>query len=126
MGADSYLWSTGDTTASPTILPLESQTYSVTGFSKEHCSTTAYINVKVRTDKGEMVVCPNPANDKVIISMPLIDEVEILNLFGQPIDHVDAHREAVEIDVSRYVNGVYIVHVREMSKHSYKKLIVRH
>ena len=126
VGADSYLWSTGDTTASPTILPLESQTYSVTGFSKEHCSTTAYINVKVRTDKGEMVVCPNPANDKVIISMPLIDEVEILNLFGQPIDHVDAHREAVEIDVSRYVNGVYIVHVREMSKHSYKKLIVRH
>lgn len=125
-GAHTYLWSTGDTTASLTILPLEDQIYSVTGFSKDYCNTTAYINVKVRTDKREMVLCPNPANDKVTIAMPLIDEVEIFNLFGQPIARVNANRKAVELDVSRYVNGVYIVHVREMSKHSYKKLIIRH
>ena len=34
--------------------------------------------------------------------------------------------EAVKLDVSHYANGVYIIHVRELSKHKYKKLVVRH
>ena len=125
-GADTYLWSTGDTTASITVIPLEDKLYTVTGFSEFGCGSFTFVYVKVKNNSNEMVLFPNPANDKVKIHMPIIEEVEILNLFGQPIDHVEAHREAVEIDVSRYVNGVYIVHVREMSKHSYKKLIIRH
>ena len=127
-GADSYLWSTGDTTQYITVTPKENKTYFVTGFSQHGCK--AMTSVKVQISKGDqeeqLVLFPNPANDKVVVVMPLIDEVEILNLFGQPITRMSAHREAVEIDVSRYANGVYIVHVREMQNHSYKKLIIKH
>ena len=30
----------------------------------------------------EIVIYPNPANDKVEIYTPLIDEVEVFNIFG--------------------------------------------
>lgn len=125
-GADTYLWSTGDTTTTITIVPLKDNSYSVTGYTQHGCHTTA--NVKVRTTliDDDLVLFPNPANDKVKIHMPLIDKVEVLNLFGDTIEQVNANRDVVELDVSHYLDGVYIVHVQQLSKHNYKKLIVRH
>ena len=125
-GADSYLWSTGDTTESITIYPMVDKRYSVTGFSKNGCSTEASVLVRVFDEIDEVVVYPNPASNKVEIYMPLIDEVEVLNLLGTRIDHADTNREVVELDVSHYDSGVYIVHVKCLSNHYYKKLIIQH
>ena len=69
---------------------------------------------------------PNPASDHVEIFMPLIDELELLNLNGERITHVKGHRQTVELDVSPFPNGVYIVHIRCLDKHYYSKLIVNH
>lgn len=126
-GADSYLWSTGDTTNRITVSPKESQTYSVTGFSKQECKSRAYIKVTIDAlSDGEIIIYPNPANDIVEIDMPLIDEVEIFNLYGVRIEQIDAEREAVLLDVSHYCNGIYFVHVRCLKKHYYKKLVIQH
>ena len=125
-GADSYLWSTGDTTESITVYPMVDKRYTVTGFSKNGCSTEASVLVRVFNEGDEMVVYPNPASSKVEIYMPLIDEVEVLNLLGTRVDHVNANREVVELDVSHYDSGVYIVHVKCLSNHHYKKLIIQH
>ena len=125
-GADTYLWSTGETTRCITIYPISDKTYTVTGFSSEGCSQTAEITVKVTYDAIDAILFPNPAKEKITIDKPLIDEVEVFNLFGERVDHIFAHKKKVELDVSHYDSGIYIVHVRCISNHSYQKLIIQH
>ena len=125
-GADTYLWSTGDTTQTITICPLVDKTYSVTGVSESGCSSTASVKVQIANTTEEMVLYPNPANDKVEIFMPLLDEVEIFNLLGEPMTRVMANRQPVQLDVSHYDSGIYIVHARQLHNHSYKKLVINH
>ena len=73
-----------------------------------------------------MVLFPNPANDKVKIYMPLIEEVEVFNQLGILMDHAKTNREVVELDTSAYPSGVYVVHVRQLNNHNYSKLIIQH
>ena len=129
-GADSYIWSTGDTTDRIIIYPKENKIYSVTGFLNG-CSSMAKVIVKIDPSNDghsgdETLIFPNPANDKVEIYAPLIDEVEVFNLFGVSIERIKTDREAVTMDVSPYPSGVYIVHVRQLNNHYYKKLIIQH
>ena len=125
-GADRYLWSTGDTTQTITVCPLVDKTYTVTGFSESGCSSMSSVKVKISNATDGIVLYPNPASDKVEIYMPFIDEVEVLNLFGEPKERVSANRQPVLLDVSDYDSGMYVVHVRQMYNHYYKKLVVRH
>jgi len=46
-GADSYVWSTGETTSAVEVNPVETTTYSVTGFSINGCQITKEITVTV-------------------------------------------------------------------------------
>lgn len=126
-GADSYLWSTGDTTACITLLPKQDKIYSVTGYNTNGCHETASVGVRVtNTNLSDIVLFPNPANDKVIVNMYHISAVEILNLYGVPIEHFETNQEALEIDVSHYAGGVYFIHVIRANNHYYTKLIINH
>ena len=125
-GADSYLWSTGDTTQSITVSPKTDQTYTVRGFSKDGCSNTASVTVRVSNEIDDLALYPNPANNKVEIYMPLIDEVEVFNLLGTQMERVKAERKVVELDTSAYPSGVYVVHIRQLNNHTYAKLIIQH
>lgn len=55
-----------------------------------------------------------------------LDEVEVYDLFGKRVAHVEAHRHATELDLSRLPNGVYIVEAKQLKNHYYDKLIVCH
>ena len=125
-GADSYLWSTGETTESILIYPFTDRAYTVTGFLQDGCSNTASIMVKIINEADEMVLYPNPAGSRTTIYKPLIDEVEVFDLLGVRMDHIDTNRQLVELDVSHYTNGVYIVHIRCLNNHYFQKLVVRH
>ena len=125
-GADSYLWSTGETTESITIFPFTDRAYTVTGCLQNGCSSTATIMVKVINEADEMVLYPNPANDRIEIYKPLIDEVEVFDLMGVRMDRIEANRQLVVLDVSQYASGIYFVHIRCMNNHYFQKLVVRH
>ena len=125
-GADTYLWSTGDTTSSITVSPVIDMTYTVRGFSEEGCEVTKTIDVKVTMDTEEIVLFPNPAQNILNVYMPLIDEVEILNLFGECVRHAQVERDVATLDVSNLPNGIYIVHVRELYKHFYRTFVICH
>lgn len=124
-GADSYLWSTGDTTASILVSPVKEQVYFVTGYARNGCDVNARIKVQVDTSK-ELMIYPNPASDKTTINMFEIDGVDLYDLFGKRVAHVDAHRHAVELDVSKFPDGVYIVEVKQLKNLYHGKLIVCH
>lgn len=125
-GAETYLWSTGDTTASITVSPVTNMTYTVTGFTENGCGITETVTVKVTEETEEIALYPNPAHNIINIYMPLIDEVELLNLFGESVRRVKTEREVVTLDVSDLPSGFYVVHVRELSKHFYKTLVICH
>ena len=124
-GADSYSWSTGDTTASIWVSPEKESTYIVTGYSSNGCPVDARIKVYIDTTK-KLLLYPNPASDKTTVNMHELDEVEVYDLFGKRVAHVEAHRHATELDLSRLPNGVYIVEAKQLKNHYYDKLIVCH
>lgn len=125
-GADSYLWSTGDTTAQITVMPETDMTYTVKGTSVNGCNDKASVTVTVRKNPDTLLFFPNPANNKVKIFIPEIQYVEILTLDGQRLDYIDANSRYVVLDVNHYANGLYLVHVGQSSNHYYRKLVVQH
>ena len=126
-GADAYLWSTGETTASIIVSPKEGKTYSVKGYSQNKlCDKTVSVTVKVKNEEGKVTMFPNPASDMVEINISFIDEVEVFNLLGERICHIKANREAVKLDVSDYPAGIYIVQVKQLKNLYFEKLVVGH
>ena len=122
-GADSYLWSTGDTTATIWVSPEKEQYYFVTGYNRNGCHVDARVKVYLDTTK-RLMLYPNPANDRVTVDMYEIDEVELYDLFGKCLVHVDANRHAVALDLSQYPSGVYIVVVKQLKNLYHEKLFV--
>lgn len=124
-GADTYLWSTGDTTATITVAPEKEQTYTVTGFSRTGCS--AYDIVIVSVDQTVALrLYPNPARDKTTVNMFELDEVNLYDLYGKRVIHIDANRHATEVNLSQLPSGVYIVQAKRLKNNYYDKLIVLH
>ena len=126
-GADTYIWSTGETTESIIVSPKTDKIYSVKGFTNVNgCYKTVSVTVKVKNFEDEVVMFPNPASDMVEINISFIDEVEVFNLLGERICHIKANHEAVNLDVSKFPAGIYIVQVKQMKNFYVGKLIVGH
>lgn len=127
-GADTYLWSTGDTTTRIVVYPEKDQYYHVTGSNESGCSSSKQIKVNVvegnKTD--DISLFPNPANDIVNIFKKNIDEVVVFNVLGEPVDRLNANRENTVLDVSQYENGIYIVMVRVLNYRYYTRLVIQH
>ena len=124
-GADTYLWSTGDTTATITVAPEKETTYIVTGYSSTGCSSTSRVKVRIDTTK-KLLLYPNPAGNTTTVNMHELDEVSLYDLFGKRVAHADAHRHAVHLDLSDIPNGVYVVEAKQLKNCYYDKLIVCH
>ncbi len=124
-GADSYLWSTGDTTATITVAPEKETTYLVTGFSRNGCPADTRVKVRVDTTK-KLLLYPNPAGNSTTVNMHEIDEVSLYDLFGKRAVHTEANRHAVTLNLSDLPNGVYIVEVKQLKNCYYDKLVVCH
>ncbi len=75
---------------------------------------------------GHISIYPNPAEDNFIIEADDITQIEIYNTVGQMVERVDADDDSVEINVSAYNSGIYMMKITLNNGQTYtEKVVVR-
>lgn len=75
-------------------------------------------------DENEAILFPNPTNGIVNVSTKeVIDQVIVLDLLGRELQNVNSNTNLVEIDLSNYTSGNYILKVVSKNKVSSFKVI---
>lgn len=120
MGANTYSWSTGATTAIINIAPTVSTIYNVTG-TLTGCSKkiNAYVIVNgcvgiEELSKELIKIYPNPANQILTIDLhELATEktIEIYDEFGKLVLSKTTVEPLLKLDVSTFHSGIYLVKV---------------
>lgn len=114
-GADSYLWSTGETTASITVYPTATATYSVVG-TTNGCDDEAEATVNVTVGVGEnelenTKIYPNPTNGELKIECLGMREISVFMPNGQCVENIYVNDDAYTLNMSEYKSGVYYVKI---------------
>ena len=132
-GAQTYLWNTGDTTASITVSPVVPTRYSVVGTTQYGCVDSASTTVKCLETSiataGEMQfrVYPNPVSPKsqLTVESAGMETITVYNMLGKTIAQINANgATGVEIDVKDFVQGVYVICVTDTKGRSGRKAFV--
>jgi len=140
-GGDTYLWSTGETTASITINPTVTTTYTVTVSNAESID---YDEVLITVDEDcsgtgnkypekEMKVFPNPSTG--VVNIELNGYANALNvtlysmngskIFSEVIDNYSPDKVLKRtIDLTRYGRGVYFVRLTNNGTVQTKKVLI--
>ena len=125
-GADSYVWSNGETTASITVSPNETTTYTVTG-TTDNCQSTAEVTVEVtqgvKENAGTISVFPNPVDNIVTVAADNIVRVRLYDITGQLILDNNESGNAVVIDMSGLAKGQYLLQVSTKTNVVTQKLV---
>ena len=128
-GADTYLWSTGEATASITVRPTENTVYSVIGYNEEGCEAEVQHSIAVSGTSiteaalAHISVVPNPADSEVRIDAEGLKQVSVYNATGAKMKVSTA---SGHIDTSAWRNGVYFLHITTENGQFVQKLVVRH
>lgn len=114
-GADTYVWSTGETEASITVTPEETTKYSVVG-TKDGCEGNAEFTVEVAlsVEENESVdanVYPNPTQGELAIECDAMKELTIVMPNGQVVEKINVNDDRCSLDMSEYNSGVYYIKI---------------
>jgi hypothetical protein len=132
-----YLWSTGETTA--TINATAPITYSVTVTNTQTgCTKTDEIKVKFATSTAQITteidkinVFPNPVKDLITIDTRKLDEsdlqISIIDITGKVVQsQYFGNSDFIQVDVSNITAGVYFLKFSnaQFEKIGFKKIVV--
>lgn len=114
-GADSYLWSTGETAAIITVSPEETTTYSVVG-TKDGCEGTAEVTVNVTVGVEEVnfvgaKIYPNPTEGELKIECKEMQEIIVYKPTGQIIEQIVIDANEQTLNIGNYETGIYFVKI---------------
>lgn len=114
-GADTYVWSTGETTSSIIVTPEVTTKYSVVG-TKDGCEGNAEFTVEVALGLGEnesvdAKVYPNPTQGELTIECVAMKELTIVMPNGQVVERININDDIYMLDMSEYNSGVYYIKI---------------
>ena len=128
-GGASYLWSTGDTTNYIVVAPEHDSTYYVTVYNIWGCSVTESITVLNATGIGEsaisMDVFPNPVTHMLNIQATEMKSLRISDMLGQVLLEQQATGDNMQIDMSQYASGAYLLYVTTKDGVAARKIVKR-
>lgn len=116
-GAENYIWDTGETTASITVSPTETTTYSVIGINGDHCIDIAEVTVEVNllgideNANQQVNLYPNPTTGNVKIQCKDMKCVTIMTTTGQIVSKATIDSDETTINFDGLPAGIYIVGV---------------
>lgn len=120
-GASAYLWNTGDTTASITVSPVNTTTYTVTGTIENGCYDIASATVQLPMSvadhaQGERVsLYPNPATTSIVLQADedgaLIREITLYDAAGRVLYHSGSNVGRTEINIKGWGSGIYFARI---------------
>ncbi|MBR3412935.1 MAG: T9SS type A sorting domain-containing protein [Bacteroidales bacterium] len=124
-GADSYVWSTGDTSATIGVCPTHTATYTVTGYRKG-CSSeasTTILSINDPRTQPSVAIYPNPAQQEVTIQADGIISIDVVNIMGQTILHKTINSDCTRLDLRNFADGVFFIRINMPNSTVVRKLI---
>ena len=126
-GAESYLWSTGDSTPCIAVCPNTTATYSVVGY-RGGCSgeaSTTLLSINPTDANSQVSLYPNPAHHQVTVAAQHILSVQLINVMGQVVSRQQVDAPKVNIDLQNMPQGIYFVRVETPNSTTTSKLVVK-
>ncbi len=123
-GADTYVWSNSATSASISVSPSVTTTYTLEGFSTNGCSAISIITQSVSTCIGineltqndiQIKIYPNPTASKFSIETKMPIHVTVFNALGKEIYRDALYNEMNNIDLSDFSDGLYFVKINHQN-----------
>ena len=114
-GADSYVWSTGETTAMITISPDVTTTYTVVG-TRNGCEGTAEVTVNVTVGVEDnfamnFKIYPNPTNGELKVECAGMQEIIVFMPNAQMVEKVNVNADNYVLDMNEYKSGIYYLKI---------------
>ena len=126
-GADSYVWSTGETTATITVSPEETTKYSVVG-TTNGCEAESEITVNVTVGVSEndalnAKIYPNPTQGELNVRCTGMREITVFMPNGQTIEKINVNDDNYTLNMSNYKSGVYYLRITTENGTSIQKVL---
>ena len=84
------------------------------------------LSTKGYSENNEVRMYPNPANNFVTIASDvLIDKLEMYNVLGKKVHQAQTNSNTVNLDVSTFSKGLYILKFKINNGSVIKKLVVK-
>ncbi len=114
-GADSYVWSTGETTAMITISPDVTTTYTVVG-TRNGCEGTAEVTVNVTVGVEDnfamnVNIYPNPTNGELKVECAGMQEIVVFMPNAQVVEKINVDADTYVLDMNEYKSGIYYLKI---------------
>lgn len=124
-GADSYVWSTGDSTECIIVCPDSTAAYSVTGY-RHGCTAeagTTLLSIGQPAAETQVSLYPNPAHEQVAVAAENLRSVQLLNLMGQVVCSRQGSDGSAILDLCGLPAGIYLVRIETAQTVVVKKLV---
>ena len=126
-GADSYVWSTGETTATITVSPEETTKYSVVG-TTNGCEAESEITVNVTVGVSEndalnAKIYPNPTQGELNVRCTGMREITVFMPNGQTIEKINVNDDNYTLNMNNYKSGVYYLRITTENGTSIQKVL---
>ena len=81
--------------------------------------------IGVGEQENTIAVYPNPTNGTIIVEGEEMNEIRIVNTFGQMVYNAKVNDELVRIDLSQMAAGVYVMHIGTNNGVVVKQIVVK-